>query len=141
MDRKWLRQYEQVRTDPYTTIKGRLSSRFELDGLTWAEIREIPIPELGEDMTFGKSFEALRKTWYAYKRTKKDGFPAPDLALRILKLQKLLGLPLSEFHELDRYGGEWVNEELSGEDIQLKEEELASGGLDDEKTEQEDGEW
>jgi hypothetical protein len=90
-----------------------------LDGLSWAEIREIPIPELGEGMTFGTSFEALRKTWYAYKRTKKDGLPAPDLAFRILKLQKFLGLPLSEFNELDRYGGgsnsEWVNEELSSE--------------------------
>jgi hypothetical protein len=116
VDKSWLRhlkRYEQSRTDPYTSIKGQLSNRFDLDGLTWSEIREISIPELGEDMTFGKSFEALRKTWYAYKRNKKDGFEAPDLCLRILKIQKAIGLPLSEFPELDRYGSEWVSEELS----------------------------
>jgi hypothetical protein len=138
----WLRTYEQHRTDPYASIKGQLSSRFDLEGLSWAEIREIPIPELGEGMNFGKSFEALRKTWYAYKRSKKDGLPATDLAFRILNLQKFLGLPLSEFEELDRYGGgsnnEWVEEELSRENQQLRKEEeteeLAGWGLDDEKT-------
>jgi len=59
-------------------------------------------PETGESMTFGTSFEALRKSWFGYKRSRKDGFPAPDLALRILKVQKALGLPLSEFPELSQ---------------------------------------
>jgi hypothetical protein len=117
---RWLHNYEKIRTDPYMSVKGRLSSRFDLEGLTWDEIREIPIPELGEGMNFGKSFEALRKSWYAYKRSRKDGFPAPDIGFRILKIQKALGLPLSEFPELD---SEWVNEELSSEDIQLRKEE------------------
>jgi hypothetical protein len=62
----WLRAYEDRRTDPYTSRKELLSSRFDLSGLSWDEIRAIPIPELGEDMTFGRSFEALRKTWYSY---------------------------------------------------------------------------
>lgn len=69
--------------------------------------------------------------------------PAPDLALRILKLQKFLGLPLSElqkFHELDRYGGgsnnEWVGEELSKENRQLEKEER-----DEELAGEEDDEW
>lgn len=53
-NRRWFFQYEKMRTDPYTSIKGQLSSRFQLEGLTWDEIREIPIPELGENMTFGK---------------------------------------------------------------------------------------
>jgi hypothetical protein len=44
---------------PYNSTKGRRSSKFQLEGLTWDEIREIPIPELGDDMTFGKTFEAL----------------------------------------------------------------------------------
>ena len=87
----WLRAYEDRRTDPYTSRKELLSSRFDLSGLSWDEIRAIPIPELGEDMTFGRSFEALRKTWYSYKRNKKDGFQAPDLCYRILKIQRALG--------------------------------------------------
>ena len=59
-------------------------------------------PETGESMTFGTSFEALRKSWFGYKRSRKDGFPAPDLALRILKIQKALSLPLSEYFELSQ---------------------------------------
>jgi hypothetical protein len=75
------------------------------------------------------------KTWYSFKTNKKDGFFAPDLALRILRLQKFLGLPLSSFRELDRYGEGWVNEELNS---QLREEELAGWGLDDEEEEDND---
>lgn len=96
--------------------KQRLSSsRFELEGLSWAEIRDLPIEELGPDMTFGKTFEALRKSWFRYKLEKKQGLSAPDLCLRILTLQKLLGLPLSDFSsDLDRFGSsQWANEELS----------------------------
>jgi hypothetical protein len=109
---RWLKRYEKIRTDPYSSIKGQLSSRFDLEGLSWAETREIPI---GQGLTFGTGFEALRKSWFAYMQNKKSGLPAPDLAMRILKLQKFLGLPLSEFNEeLDRYGGsEWVEEEFS----------------------------
>jgi len=134
----WLIAYEKTRTDPYTTAKERLSSRFDLSGLSWNEIREIPIPELvnpetGECltwgttfeslrkswMTFGTSFEALRKSWYSYKRYKKDDFSSPDLALRILKLQKILGLPLSSFEELDNIDldVELNNEIFSGEEV------------------------
>jgi hypothetical protein len=110
MDRRWISRYEQLRTDPYSTAKGRLSSsRFQLEGLSWTEIRELSV---GEGFTFGTCFEALRKSFYAYKMNRKQGLSAPDLCLRILKLQKLLGLPLSEFPELDRYGEGWVNEEL-----------------------------
>lgn len=71
---RWIRQYDQMRVEPYRIAKEHLSSRFDLSGLSWNEIREIPIPELinpktGEPMTFGTSFEALRKTWYALKRS------------------------------------------------------------------------
>lgn len=63
---------------------------------------------------------------------------------RILRLQKFLGLPLSDFSsELEKYGGdengEWIDQELSNEEIQLnmqlrKEEaaeELADWGIDE----------
>ena len=72
-------------------------------------------------MKFGTSFEALRKSWYSYKRYKKDGFQAmcAELALRILKLQKILGLPLSSFEELDNIDldVELNNEIFSGEEV------------------------
>jgi hypothetical protein len=148
---RWLQNYERTRTELYSSVKGRLSNKFDLDSMSWSEIREIPIPELGEGMTFGTSFEALRKSWFSYKRSRKDGFPASDVAFRILKIQKALGLPLSEFPELD---SDWVNQELesesgsgeisddyygqemSQEEIQLRKEEredlLAQVGLDGE---------
>lgn len=77
---------------------------------------------LEEGLTYGRAFEALRKTWYSYKKSRKDGFPTPDIALQILKIERALGLePLSEFSELDP---EWVNSELNSvEDIQLAREE------------------
>lgn len=157
MDTRWIKRYEIARTDPFSNNKGRLSSnRFDVEGLTWAEIRDIPIPEAGDGMTFGKTFEALRKTWYAYKRTRKDGLPAPDLCLRILTLQKLLGLPLSDFSsELEKYGGgdvsdgEWIDQELGNDDIQLNmqlrreeaAEESADWGLDEGEEEKDDDPW
>ena len=61
--------------------------------------------------------------------------PAPDLAMRILKIQHSMGLPLSEFPELD---SEWViqeldrssdDEQLSRLDLQLRKEEEQDAGL------------
>lgn len=46
--RSWLTAYESVRTDPYSNSQ-LTSTRFDLEGLTWDEIRNIPIPELGPD--------------------------------------------------------------------------------------------
>ena len=57
--------------------------------------------------------------------------PAPDLAMRILKIQYSLGLPLSEFPELDQ---SWVEQELNRSsedplDLQLRKEEEQDAGL------------
>ena len=77
----------------------------------------------------------LKKSWRSYKLYRKDGMPAPDLAMRILKIQHSMGLPLSEFPELD---SEWViqeldrssdYEQLSPLDIQLRKEEEQDAGL------------
>jgi hypothetical protein len=56
----------------------------------------------------------------------RDGGYRGDIAYRINKIQNALGFPMSEFPELD---SDWVDEELSKEDIQLK------------KEEQDEGEW
>ena len=91
-------------------------------------------------MCFGPSCEALRKSWYAYKRMGKDGGDRGDIAYRINKIQKALGFPKSEFPELDP---QWIDEELSKEDIQLKKEEHNEGEWNlegSEKPEEEDGE-
>jgi len=112
-----------------------LQVRPDLQGLSWDEIRSFPVPQLGEGMTMGKSFSMLKKSWRSYKLYRKDGMPAPDLAMRILKIQYSLGLPLSEFLELDQ---RWVegelnrssdDEQLSPLDLQLRKEEEQDAGL------------
>jgi hypothetical protein len=107
----------------------------------------------GEPMNFGRSFEALRKSWRSLKLNRKNGSPAPELALRILKLQNGLGLPLSQFEELEKYGGsEWALQELENqesagdeEEVILRREErdsmLADLGVDGDSDESEWSDW
>ena len=93
---RWLRRYERVRNNiDVENAASWLSSKYDLEGLTWDEIREIYIPEL--DMCFGPSCEALRKSWYHYKRLGRDGGYRGDIAYRINKIQNALGFPISEF--------------------------------------------
>ena len=113
----------------YTGQNTTLSStKFDLSGLSWNEIRDLEVPELldqnGETMTFGRTFEALRKSWRSFKLSRKNGSPAPELALRILKLQSGLGLPLSDFgSELEKYRGmQWALAELENEESSSSEE-------------------
>lgn len=73
----------------------------------------LPIPELGEDMTFGRSCESLRKSWYALKRNRAEGsYHNKDLEFRINRIQNGLGFALTPFDDLDQ---EWVDNELSME--------------------------
>lgn len=107
---RWLHSYESRRTSGEFEMSQLLQVGPDLQGLSWDEIRSFPVPQLGEGMTMGKSFSMLKKSWRSYKLYRKDGMPAPDLAMRILKIQYSLGLPLSEFPELDQ---SWVEEELN----------------------------
>ena len=157
---QWLSGYELRRTDPYWGGEGggrKLSStRFDIEGMSWDEIREIEIPQLGPDMNFGKSFEALRKSRYALRRNRAEGsYDNKDLEYRINRIQYFLGIDITEWddlnptwvkEELAREEREFNNtgeigeeEELSIEERQLKAEEeaeeLADWGLD------EDDEW
>jgi len=49
---KWLHAYEERRRNPNSEVGKRLhSTRFDLQNMSWDEIRDIEIPELG--CTFG----------------------------------------------------------------------------------------
>src|SRR5215469_13380742 len=127
----WLKNYEMRRVSGEEEMNQLLQIRCDLQGLSWDEIREIEVPELGEGMNIGKSFSMLKKSWRSYKLYRKDAMPAPDLAMRILKIQYSLGLPLSEFPELDQ---SWVEQELNRSsedplDLQLRKEEEQDAGL------------
>jgi len=109
----WLASYERARTEHYASAKAQLSKRFDLEGLTWDEIRNIPIEELGPEMTFGKGCEQLRKTWWHLKQNRREGnYHNMDLELRINRLQHFLGFERTVFDDLDQ---SWVDQELSME--------------------------
>jgi hypothetical protein len=158
-DHAWLIQYENERLGNYngqnTTL---ISSKFDLNGLSWNEIRELKtdlVDQNGEVMNMGQSFQALKRSWRAFKLNRLHGTPAPELAIRILKLQAGIGLPLSDFtQELESYGGmAWAMKELeldresSDEDeetILLREEResmLENLGVDRDSEESEWSEW
>src|SRR5215831_1269640 len=125
----WIRRYDNARTNPYESNKTLLSNRFDLEGLSWKEISEIYVPELGCE--FGPGCNGLRKSWYAYKMTKRNGEYAGDLALRINRVQSALGFPRTEFEELDRYGGS-IDEEFSGQEEESNfEEQLMREEMED----------
>ena len=62
---RWLREYDRMRTNSDGPNELWHSTKYDLEGLSWDEIREIYIPELDCNST--------RKSWYAYKRVRKDG--------------------------------------------------------------------
>jgi hypothetical protein len=111
----WIRSYEARRLGGAgMSPKGLLSSRFDLEGLTWDEIRDIPIEELGPEMTFGKACEQLRKTWRHLKLNRSEGnYHNIDLELRINRLQHFLGFERTQWDDLDL---DWVERELSMEE-------------------------
>jgi len=113
---EWLRSYEKTRTEGLAgmSAKGLLSSRFDLENMSWNEIRDIPIEELGPEMTFGKACDQLRKTWRHLKLNRVEGnYHNIDLELRINRLQHFLGFERTQFEDLDP---DWVDEELSMEE-------------------------
>jgi hypothetical protein len=120
---RWLASYDARRTSGEAEMSQLFQVRPDLIGLSWDEVRETEVPQLsylGETMNIGQSFSQLKKSWRSYKLYRKEGMPAPDLAFRILKIQKSLGLPLSQFDELDQ---SWVDQELAMMDETLLEEE------------------
>jgi len=117
-DLTWIKDYEFRRTSGKEEISQLLQVRPDLQGLSWNEIREREVPRLvfeGRVLNIGSSFSMLKKSWRSYRLYRKDGIPAQDLELRILKIQYRMGLPLSEFPDLDP---EWVQNELDREETE-----------------------
>jgi hypothetical protein len=59
---RWLRTYENKRTNPYSDCKLPAcwhSSKFDLENMDWDSMRELYIPEL--DCKFGGACMALKK--------------------------------------------------------------------------------
>src|SRR5215469_14419366 len=104
---RWLRQYECFRHNPDAKNDASwLSSKYDLEGLSWDEIREIYIPELG--MCFGPSCEALRNHSMPIRDWEKMAVTVAILLTGLKKVEKDDG-------EWDLEGAEKPEEE-DGED-------------------------
>ena len=95
-------------------------------------------------MCWGPACSALKKSWFAYKMAGKSGTYRGDIAWRINKIQNAMGIKKSEFPKLPQR----VSEELTKEEIQLREEEEEEGKWDLEtkiqestESEDEDNDW
>src|SRR5215831_14524360 len=129
---KWLRDYEERRTNPdreFRMPSAWHSTKYDLESMSWNEIREIYLPEI--QMSWGSACEAMRKSWFSYKMSKREGDRGWDIILRINKIQRALGIPLPDFR--DGPDLSWVNQQLdleegtgvgpTSEDLELKFEE------------------
>ncbi|MGC2572216.1 MAG: hypothetical protein WA364_11950 [Candidatus Nitrosopolaris sp.] len=129
---RWLNDYDSRRTDPdrqFRIPSAWHSSKYDLENMSWDEIRGISIPELR--MTWGSACEAMRKSWFHYKMLKREGDKGWDIILRINRIQRGLGLEMTEFR--DGPDLSWVKQQLdleegtgvesSSEDLELRYEE------------------
>ena len=121
--RKWLMNYERMRLKSNTPNESWISSKYDIQGLPWQELQQIYLPELG--MCWGPACNSLKKLWKSYKIAGRNGEPRRDIAWKINAIQKAMGIPKSEFPELE---GMEMDEELTEEEIQLKREEREDAG-------------
>lgn len=143
---KWLKDYDNLRTDPDGINNIWVSSKYDISGLPWKDVSEIEIIELpdqeGNPMKFGQACSALKKTWQLFNTQRRsDGIYRGDLAFRIIQIQRAMGIKESHFPELDK---EWVDHELTLEEKELKREEQEESGWnieDPEEEEEEDEDW
>jgi hypothetical protein len=139
---RWIRHYDAIRTNPDgvpNQNEGWISSKYPIEGMHWSEIADIFLPELG--IKWGAACSSLKKSWWSYKMSKKYGSGLDsrrDLAYRINKIQYSMGIPLTQFEELEGLNlaeSEFESEEqlsLDGEEWTREEIELRKEEKSDE---------
>lgn len=141
---KWLKEYDDLRTNPDGINERWTSSKYDIQGLNWRELSEIEILDYpdqdGNPLNWGQVCSALKKTWKSFNSQQRlEGRYRGDLAYRIIKIQRALGIEESVFPELNQ---EWVDYELTLEEKQLKKEEIEEGMWEEpEEEEEEDEDW
>lgn len=112
---KWLKNYENLRhSKEKETNELWISSKgYDTQNMPREELQKLWIP--GLKMTYGATVSALTKSWTAYRIAGRNGEPRGDLAIRILNIQKNLGIPQSDglYEELEQMG--YTEEELNDE--------------------------
>jgi hypothetical protein len=100
---RWIRHYDAIRTNPDALPnhkEGWTSTKYpEIENMHWSEIAAIYVPEL--QMRWGSACSALKKSWFHLKLLKRRGEYAGDIQWRIQKIQRSLGIPVTQFEELE----------------------------------------
>lgn len=109
---KWLKSYEQFRTNPYEKNEEWTSSKYDINGMTWTEISDIVLEDLpdqnGEPMNFRQACSALKKSWDRYKILKREDGYTRDIEYRINDIQYAMGITPTVFESEDEDDfGEW----------------------------------
>src|SRR5215472_10140837 len=97
MNKMKLRDYERSRHSKQPN-ESWISSRYDIQGMHWQELQHLYLPEL--NMRWGPAVSALKKLWKSYKIAGRTGELRSDLALKINRVQVIMGLK-SEFPELE----------------------------------------
>ena len=96
----WLRRYDRMRHTNEINESWH-SDKYPIEGLHWRELQRIYVEDL--QMTWGSACSAIKKTWRVFKLGKLRGEYVTDLAMRINRLQDGMGIPRTEFEDLEHY--------------------------------------
>src|SRR5437016_12963264 len=119
--RKWLVNYERLRHSKRLN-ESWISTKYDF---TDPNVRLEYVPEMR--CSVGGCISALKGSWKAYRIAGRNGEPRADLAYRIRNLQLAMGIPTTEFEEL-----EGMQVETDDEANQSTEEEESGFGTSEE---------
>lgn len=97
----WLREYEKKRhaSNPKQPNKHWISSKYDIQNMHWTELQQLYLPDLG--MSWGPACNSLKKLWKSYKIAGRTGEVRSDIAWNIRNIQRAMGIPESQFEELE----------------------------------------
>ena len=101
---KWLHAYELRRSskNPKELKEHNekwISSKYDIQNMHWTELQQLYLPDLG--MCWGPSCNSLKKLWKSYKIAGRTGEVRSDIAWNIRNIQRAMGIPESQFEELE----------------------------------------
>ena len=101
---EWLHAYELRRSSKNSKeLKEHnekwISSKYDIQNMHWTELQQLYLPDLG--MCWGPACNSLKKLWKSYKIAGRTGEVRSDIAWNIRNIQRAMGIPESQFEELE----------------------------------------
>jgi hypothetical protein len=98
---KWLHAYELRRCseNPKEPSESWVSSKYDTQNMHWTQLQQVYLPEL--QMCWGPACNSLKKLWKSYKIAGRSGEVRSDIAWKIRNIERAMGIPESQFEELE----------------------------------------